>query len=249
MGAQLVASKSLGPDVGQFYIIGDSSSVSLADLALNVNCNTTDLAPYTNLTNPVPDAEGTNTTFYPKATEIIQFYRASSFALALVGFNASALPAFSDDAPYVGTPLDTLPDYVDRPLLQCMNSTIAFIIPIMDPPHKHKLNGWEIFGIVIGSIVAALILLILGGWCYERLQKKSKKSGTDASVPPHSTPSSDMEAGPSTMTEANTSVLTLTTVQSHTTDTTAVLASSPEAAVKESDKKTAVGLDPSSKSD
>jgi hypothetical protein len=251
MGAQLVASKLLGPSAGQFYLIGDSSSVSLVDTALVVNCNTTDLIPFTNLTNTVPDSDSSNTMFHPKATEIVQFYRASSFALALVGFNASVLPAVSDSAPYAGIPLDALPDYVDRPLLQCINRTIAFIIPIMDSPQKHKLTTGEIIGIVIGSIVAALALLILCGWCYERRKQKNlKNSETDGPIPPQPTSSDDIEAGPPAMEKVSSDVsaLTLTTIHSHTTNSTAVSTSSLKDTPKEFGEKPVAGSTPPSKS-
>ena len=85
---------------------------------MTANCNATSLnEPFTALMYPTPD--GTNTTKYPKATEIIQFYRASSFALSLSGFNASALPEGTVSAEAA------LPDLVDRAFLQCINSTIA----------------------------------------------------------------------------------------------------------------------------
>jgi len=142
MGAQFVISKLLRPAAGRFYLIGDFSSVSGTQVELVALCNATSLdEPFTAFTYPISD--GTNTTQYPEATEILQFYRTSSFALALSGFNASALPE--------GTafPIDVLPDSVDRAFLQCINSTIASTIPIMDPPQSP-----------ISSVTATMMILV-----------------------------------------------------------------------------------------
>ena len=158
MGAQFVISKPLGPNAGRFYLIGDSSSVSVAQVALTANCNATSLdEPFTALMYPIPDA--TNITHYPEAIDIIQFYRASSFALSLSGFNSSVLPegtVFADAA---------LPNSVDRVFLQCINSTIGSTIPIMDAPDQHMTARTRVQTIALSSVMGVLLIgLALTFW-------------------------------------------------------------------------------------
>jgi len=253
MGAQFVVSKPLGPDAGRFYLIGDSSSVSLVQAALITSCNATGLnEPFTKLVYPIPN--GANTTNYPDATEIIQFYRASSFALALDGFNASALPDTTLSA------VDALPASVDRAFLQCINSTIASTVPIMDAPQKFKLSSDAIIYIVFGCIIGAILLPFICCWCcgcvsgcvsdsrVTRERKRQKKAAEKAKKAQTATtttttaPTVDIEAGPSlsptiTVPSPSASVLTLTTVHSHTSDMTAISTGSPKIALKDSDGK------------
>ena len=154
MGAQFLISKPLGSGVGRFYLIGDLSSVSVAQAALTVNCNATSAdEPFTALIYPTPD--GTNITHYPETTEIIQFYRTSSFALALSGFNASVLPEGTVSANAA------LPNSVDRVFLQCINSTIASTIPISDArKERHLRSAVKLTTILSGVICLLLVALV-----------------------------------------------------------------------------------------
>jgi len=152
-GAQFVTSKPLGPTAARFYLIGDSSSVSVAQVALMANCSATSLdEPFTALVYPITD--GTNTTHYPKTTEIIQFYRASSFALSLSGFNASELPEGTVSA------VVALPDSVDRSFLECINRTIASTIPIMDASEKHATSPAVAQASKCGAVIGVLLVCL-----------------------------------------------------------------------------------------
>ena len=167
MGAHFVTSNLLGPDAGRFYLIGDFSSVSVVQVELVNHCNATSLdEPFTAFTYPIYD--GTNTTRYPEATEIIQFYRASSFALALSGFNASALPEGAVSV------IDVLPDSVDRAFLQCINSTIASTIPIMDNP-KRPMNSAAPSAIIIIGMICTLSAITVCTWLIWRMVAAIKR--------------------------------------------------------------------------
>jgi len=202
MGAQLVISKPLGADAGRFYLIGDSSSASVAQVALTANCNATSLnEPFTALMYPIPD--GTNTTHYPESTEIIQFYRASSFALSLRGFDVSTLPEGTASADAA------LPVSVDRAFLQCINSTIASTIPILDASNRHTLPPAVIQTVICSAVIGVLLIGVVSTY-WRRIkdsyfrpmrrlgrQMKAKIAGRDPSYRYQrgsSTPAAEVEA-------------------------------------------------------
>lgn len=62
----------------------------------------------------------------PRPEQVIQYYRASSIALTLDGYNNSATygPEGSPDTP--------LPPDVDNTLLSCLNGTIGAAAPLVD---------------------------------------------------------------------------------------------------------------------
>ncbi|KAF6763879.1 hypothetical protein DFP72DRAFT_873661, partial [Ephemerocybe angulata] len=63
----------------------------------------------------------------PKPEQVVQYYRASSVALSLDGYNNSA--AFTDDT---STPDTALPTNIDTNLLNCLNTTIGNEVPLVD---------------------------------------------------------------------------------------------------------------------
>jgi len=98
---------------------------------------------------------------------MVQFYRASSFALALSSYNNSvALPA---NAPTSNTSAETpasadtpLPSGLNMTLLACLNGTIAASVPLLDVNGgKQGLPAFLIVLIVLpatGVILAAFLL-------------------------------------------------------------------------------------------
>lgn len=62
-----------------------------------------------------------------KPESAVQFYRASSIALLLEGYNNTA--AFGDDEQAPPTPL---PDWRDQDLIRCLNDTIGEAAPLID---------------------------------------------------------------------------------------------------------------------
>lgn len=62
----------------------------------------------------------------PKPEQVIQYYRASSIALSLDGYNNTATLASE------GTPDTPLPDGIDLKLMDCLNQTIGLAAPLID---------------------------------------------------------------------------------------------------------------------
>ncbi|KIM27317.1 hypothetical protein M408DRAFT_49405, partial [Serendipita vermifera MAFF 305830] len=96
-----------------------------------------------------PTASG-NATTQPKPENVIQYYRASSFALTFAEYNnTAALGAAASSTASV-----PLPDLiVNSSFLACINDTIAVAQPILDWPRNSDSKGLSagaIAGIVIG---------------------------------------------------------------------------------------------------
>jgi hypothetical protein len=81
------------------------------------------------------------------APQEVQYYRASSVALTLDGYNNTAYFLNStDDTP--------LPESVDKEFLACLNFTIGAAVPLVDTPSKkrsHKDIAWIVIGCVVGT--------------------------------------------------------------------------------------------------
>jgi hypothetical protein len=63
----------------------------------------------------------------PQPPQIVQYYRSSSIALALDGYNNTA--SFSDDENAENSPL---PSNINTDLLDCLNATIGEEAPLVD---------------------------------------------------------------------------------------------------------------------
>ena len=69
-----------------------------------------------------------NVSWAPSAGEVVQYYRASSVALMLVGYNNTAVWDDGDESKAD----DPLPSWVDQSLLTCLNTTIGATTPLID---------------------------------------------------------------------------------------------------------------------
>ncbi|KAJ7879753.1 hypothetical protein B0H14DRAFT_3106272 [Mycena olivaceomarginata] len=81
--------------------------------------------------------------------QVVQYYRASSVALSLDGYNNSAV--FAPENSTADTPL---PSSVDTNLLDCLNGTIGLAVPLVDSAR------WTMSAPSLGVIT--LVLLLLG---------------------------------------------------------------------------------------
>ncbi|KIM27319.1 hypothetical protein M408DRAFT_24545 [Serendipita vermifera MAFF 305830] len=157
-GPLVTVSVTPNPSTNEVYqLVGDRDSVMFMISDLVDWCHATPQWPQ------IFSASGNAT----RPENVIQYYRASSFALTFAGYNnTAALGAASSTASV------PLPDsIVNSPFLACINDTIAVALPILDWPRDAKgLSAGAIVGIVFGAIAGATILFVLGLWAYEKFK-------------------------------------------------------------------------------
>ena len=147
-GASANSSSVINNATASYYIVGDADSVSAVMDALIKPCSVV-------RTSGTPINE-TNSTVHVE--QAVQYYRASSFMLALTSYNNSAsLPSSAPvDNSTVSPPLsaDTpLPNGTDMNFLKCLNDTVGASVPIMDASKKN------LAGIIVLAIFGGLIFL------------------------------------------------------------------------------------------
>jgi hypothetical protein len=155
-----------------YHLLGDTSSAQAVMDSLTRECNVAPASLDWTFSN-------FNESMRVKPEEVVQWYRASTFALALDGYNNTpALISNMKDEHTAPPPLsaDTpLPGWVNRTFLDCVNKTIGEALPLVDPS-KHKLNGGQIAGIVIGSVFGAIFISIaiylLVAHCWDKRKHK-----------------------------------------------------------------------------
>jgi hypothetical protein len=120
-----------------FRIIADNMTVVDLIDAVQSNC-TSNLSGSSSTT---PSTYEDSLTALPQPEQAIQYYRASTVALTLDGYNNTGAlgPDGSPDAP--------LPSNIDTTLLDCVNQTIGAAVPLVDggirwsAPHAMNLMG------------------------------------------------------------------------------------------------------------
>ena len=106
-----------------FYLVTDSDTATAMVTVLQNNCSSVLNSGVSN--TPVPyNISDPNS---PKPEEVVQYYRASSAALMLEGYNNTA--QLSDNTSLPDAPL---PTNIDTNLLTCLNETIGAAIPLVD---------------------------------------------------------------------------------------------------------------------
>ncbi|KAJ7131868.1 hypothetical protein C8R43DRAFT_1239673 [Mycena crocata] len=105
-----------------FRVVSDNSTVAdlMGDIA--TNCSMYLVPAATNATTPFNDASQ-----QPAPEQVVQYYRASSVALSLDGYNNSAV--FAAENSTADTPL---PAGIDTKLLDCLNYTVGLAAPLVD---------------------------------------------------------------------------------------------------------------------
>ena len=172
-----------------YWLIGDQSSI-FSMLTNMVNwCHAEPIWP--ELFEPANNAigvAGNNTNqgvkFHPG--NVLQYYRASTFALAHPAYNNSyAHPPLNISTLLThdqSTPLNDVMKF--STWLKCINETIADALPILDAPPATSpaLNGGAIAGIVVASIMAwvllgGFVMLIWLCMCaiYERITRQIRQ--------------------------------------------------------------------------
>ncbi|KAF8809092.1 hypothetical protein BYT27DRAFT_7094897 [Phlegmacium glaucopus] len=103
-----------------FRIVADNTTVSSLILNIVANCSSDIASPSTITSSTFNDSLGS-----PKPEQTVQYYRASTVALTLDGYNNTG--ALEDD----GTPDTPLPTNIDTNLLNCLNATIGEAVPLI----------------------------------------------------------------------------------------------------------------------
>lgn len=176
-----------------YHIVGDRSSISAVLTALIHNCSVQD----TSSQIAAFDADAATPAVLPE--QVVQWYRASSFALSLDKYNNSAssrasMPANNNTAPPPTSADTPLPEGVDAPFLACLNGTIAASVPLMMYQRpSHKLGASAIASIVVGSVVGAILLMLFAVMCC-RCGRRSVSKTTDGGVRAVGTPMATTKA-------------------------------------------------------
>ncbi|KLO09530.1 hypothetical protein SCHPADRAFT_857801 [Schizopora paradoxa] len=150
-----------------YRLLGDNSSVSAVFAALVANCS---IANNTDGIYAFSPSSTTNTSVWPLPEQVIQWYRASTFALSLDGYNdtaslASNAPASNSSTGYTRLADTPLPDGLNTTFLECVNYTTGASVPLVNKP-SDSLKAWQIVLIVLGSLFAAVIIGgLLIGYC------------------------------------------------------------------------------------
>ncbi|KAG8720355.1 hypothetical protein FRC08_000453 [Ceratobasidium sp. 394] len=128
-----------------YRILGDLSSVTTVLNALTSNCTVAGGTIF----NYDPTSDDLAHSL-PRVESIVQYYRASSFALALDGYNNSAaqvsVAAVSNSNQQLVTalaPATPLPSTINQAFLECVNTTVASSLPLVDAGFSNSppVNG------------------------------------------------------------------------------------------------------------
>ncbi|KAG8840482.1 hypothetical protein FRB91_006041 [Serendipita sp. 411] len=188
-------------DRSRFDIIGDAATLNIIADVLTLPTDTGGCGAdgiyvqpimYTSLANPndtgadtVPNlamSEGTIMAFtialHP--WNIIQYWRGSSVAIGNSTYNnAFARPNATNQDYWAASPLDLTG--VDPDWFNCLNRTIAAVIPIVDPTLviRNRKTPGQIAGIVVGVVVPVLLIVAAVFWFLRRRKAKITVPETD----------------------------------------------------------------------
>ncbi|KAJ7672741.1 hypothetical protein B0H17DRAFT_947604 [Mycena rosella] len=117
------AFQSNGTNGTTFRILADNTTVTdlISDIAANCSASLTSASTTTS-----PSPYNDTATLPPQPEQVVQYYRASSIALSLDGYNNTSVFAAE------GTPDVPLPSGIDTTLLDCLNQTIGLAAPLID---------------------------------------------------------------------------------------------------------------------
>ena len=111
-----------------FYLVSDNDTAIAMVPILQQNCSSV-------LNSGVSNTPVAYNPSNPRPEEAVQYYRASSAALMLEGYNNTG--QLSDDTSLPDTPL---PTNIDMNLLACLNQTIGIALPLVDAANPTTWN-------------------------------------------------------------------------------------------------------------
>ncbi|KIM50671.1 hypothetical protein SCLCIDRAFT_34087 [Scleroderma citrinum Foug A] len=106
-----------------FHVLSDNSTITSLIDTVSGHCS----SHLSSSSSKTPFPFNTSSPSAPQPGQVVQYYRASSVALTLDGYNNSA--TFSSNQNATDTPL---PSNIDMTLLNCLNQTIALSMPLVD---------------------------------------------------------------------------------------------------------------------
>ncbi|KZV85904.1 hypothetical protein EXIGLDRAFT_653630 [Exidia glandulosa HHB12029] len=135
-----IVSPSSASFVSTYHLIADHDTVTALISSISSNCTGISNAPLQ------ASALASNASSLAPETAI-QYYRASSVALTLDGYNNTA--ALSNDTS--ATAMTPIPSAVNMTFLTCLNETIGASVPLVDSAHlgAHANVGLLIFSIAL----------------------------------------------------------------------------------------------------
>ncbi|KZV98188.1 hypothetical protein EXIGLDRAFT_832293 [Exidia glandulosa HHB12029] len=134
---QLVVQSHAGPDPGSwqaepwtYHVVSDHKTITslIHTLMITANCAT--------FNTPLSALSFNGSASEPQPENTVQYYRASSVALTLDGYNNTA--ALGDDATLAPIPL---PSGLNQTFLECLNRTIGESVILVDAPVVNSSPG------------------------------------------------------------------------------------------------------------
>ncbi|KAI0070483.1 hypothetical protein K474DRAFT_1670025 [Panus rudis PR-1116 ss-1] len=108
-----------------FHIVADETTVTLLMPVIKFNCTNFNINETASPSTPSP--YNSSGPLQPRPEQVVQYYRASSVALTLDGYNDTT--ALQDEPTGPDVPI---PSWVDGNLLNCINKTIGAAVPLVD---------------------------------------------------------------------------------------------------------------------
>ncbi|KAG7439771.1 uncharacterized protein BT62DRAFT_1013498 [Guyanagaster necrorhizus] len=117
-----------------FHVVADNSTVASLITDIRNNCSS---VINTSSASGAPIAFNDSGASTPKPEQAVQFYRASSVALTVDGYNNTG--ALDDSG---NTPNTPVPPWVDTNALNCLNYTIGAAVPLVDGADARSTNPY-----------------------------------------------------------------------------------------------------------
>lgn len=140
--------------------------------ALVANCSVVNSSFAITSYAPSPD-------MWPLPEQIIQYYRASTFALSLDGYNNTAalpanMPVDNNTAPWPLSLDSPLPTGLNETFLVCVNTTVGASVPLMDIESR-KFSAAQIAYSILGSIAGFLTVAWVLVWLIRSCVKRRRR--------------------------------------------------------------------------
>ncbi|KAJ7057281.1 hypothetical protein C8F01DRAFT_330085 [Mycena amicta] len=138
-----------------FHLIADNTTLTALIPTIASNCSSH--LTSTSATSNTTTAFNSSSPSFPE--QVVQYFRASSVALTLDGYNNSAV-----FAPENTTSDSPLPDGTDLVLLECLNATIAQAVPLVDGAMGMSMRassasvGWVWIWVLVGVLRALAVV-------------------------------------------------------------------------------------------